>query len=156
MTAAHRTCSQPRYESWLMQVVLCTVLALCIAQLWLLQLPSSFWVDEMVSAFVVAHPKHPSLAVAPQVPASTYYWLPRIGKHIFGNSEVAWRIPSILAMGLALFFVARLAVRLIHPRSAWFAVFACLGLRGMNYHAADAPSGTPSLERLPIFDGFMV
>ncbi len=47
-------------------------------------------------------------------------------------------MPSVLVMGLALFLIGRIAARLIHPRAAWFAVFACLGLRGMNYHAADA------------------
>jgi hypothetical protein len=41
-------------------------------------------------------------------------------------------------MALALFFVARLAIRLIHPEAGWFAVFACLALGGVNYHAADA------------------
>jgi hypothetical protein len=114
------------------------LLAVCIARLWLVPLPSSFWVDETVTAFVVTHPGDASFAVAPQVSASTYYWLPGVGRHLFGNSEVAWRIPSILSMALTLFLAGRLATRLIHPRSAWFAVFACLGLRGINYHAADA------------------
>ena len=41
-------------------------------------------------------------------------------------------------MGLTLFLIARLAVRLIHPQAGWFAVFACLTLRGINYEAADA------------------
>src|SRR5665811_484165 len=41
-------------------------------------------------------------------------------------------------MALALFLIARLAARLIHPEAAWFAVFACLSLRGFNYEAADA------------------
>ena len=41
-------------------------------------------------------------------------------------------------MGLTLFLVARLAARLIHPQAGWFAVFACLTLRGINYEAADA------------------
>jgi hypothetical protein len=120
---------------WLLPLML---LMLCIMRLWLVQLPSSFWVDETVTAFVVTHPDDASFAVAPQVPASTYYWLPRVGKHLFGDSEIAWRIPSILSMALALFFTGLLAARLIHTRSAWFAVFACLGLRGINYHAADA------------------
>jgi hypothetical protein len=41
-------------------------------------------------------------------------------------------------MGLTLFLIARLAVRLVHPQAGWFAVFACLTLRGINYAAADA------------------
>jgi hypothetical protein len=114
------------------------LLAACIARLWIEPLTSSFWVDEMVTAFVIQHPGHPSFAVAPQVPASIYYWLPAFSLRLFGTSELAYRIPSILAMGFALFLIGRLAARLIHPQATWFAVFACLGLRGLNYHAADA------------------
>ena len=34
--------------------------------------------------------------------------------------------------------MSRLAARLIHPRAAWFAAFACLALSGISYQAADA------------------
>ena len=68
--------------------------AICVARLWLMALPSSFWVDETVTAFVVERPHDPSLAVAPQVPASIYYWLPRMAVRLGGASEVVYRIPS--------------------------------------------------------------
>ena len=105
------------------------LLALLIAHLWLYPVTSSFWVDEMVTAFVVNHPGHPSFAIAPQVPESIYYWLPRIAQSLFGNSEIGYRGPSILAMALALYLIGRLAVRLIHAEAAWLAIFACLSLR---------------------------
>jgi hypothetical protein len=54
---------------------LVALLTVCIARLWLVPLPSSFRVDELVTAFVVKHPGHASFAVAPQVPQSIYYWL---------------------------------------------------------------------------------
>ena len=114
------------------------ILAACIVRLWLMPLTSSFWVDEMVTVFVVRYPGHPSFAPVPQVPASIYYWLPRLTQHLLGQSEVSYRIPSVLAMGLALFLIGRIAARLIHPRAAWFAIFASLGLHGINYYAADA------------------
>ena len=57
---------------------------------------------------------------------------------MFGISEAAYRLPSVLVMGLALFLFARLAARLIHPAAGWFAVFACLAMRGINDEAADA------------------
>lgn len=102
-------------------------------------LPSSFWVDEMATAFVVHYgPHHPSLAVAPQVPDSIYYQLPRAAEALFGFSETVYRLPSVLLMAAALFFIARLAARLIHPGAAWFVVFVCLGMRGINDQAADA------------------
>src|SRR5271163_985165 len=77
-----------------------TLLAICIARLWFVPLPSSFWVDELVTVFVVKHPGHPSFAVAPQVPQSIYYWLPRVAQQLAGTSEVAYRIPSMLAMAI--------------------------------------------------------
>ena len=102
-------------------------------------LGSSFWVDEMATVFVVEHgAAHPSFAVAPQVPKSIYYSLPRAASALLGSSEVVYRLPSTLAMGLALLLVSRLAARLIHPRAAWFAAFACLALSGISYQAADA------------------
>jgi hypothetical protein len=118
---------------------LAALLAVCVARLWLMALPSSFWVDEMGTVFVVQQgADHPSFAVAPQVPDSLYYWLPRASSKLLGQSEVAYRVPSILAAGLALWLIARLAARLIHPRAGWFAAFACLGLHDFNEHAADA------------------
>ncbi|HEX4808884.1 MAG TPA: glycosyltransferase family 39 protein [Bryobacteraceae bacterium] len=115
------------------------LLALCIGRLWLMPLGSSFWVDEMGTAFVVHYGgNHPSFAVAPQVPASIYYILPKLSERLFGFSEIAYRVPSVLLMGVTLFLVGRLAARLIHPQAAWFAVFACLALRDINYEAANA------------------
>jgi hypothetical protein len=107
--------------------------------LWLTPLSSSFWVDEMATAFVVHHgPNHPSFAVAPQVPDSIYYRLPQAAESLLGFSEISYRLPSVILMALALFFIARLAARLIAPQTAWFAVFACLSMRGFNDQAADA------------------
>jgi hypothetical protein len=102
-------------------------------------LPSSFWVDEMATVFVVHHgPNDPSFAVAPQVPDSIYYRLPQAAEALFGLSEISYRLPSILLMGVSLFLIARLTARLIAPEAAWFAVFACLSMRGFNDQAADA------------------
>ena len=122
-----------------LDALLLLLLAAAIVRLWLMPLASSFWVDEMATVFVVGHgAADPSLAVAPQVPNSIYYRLPRAAVALLGSSEVVYRLPSVLAMGIALFLMARLAARLIHPRSAWFAVFACLALSGIDYQAADA------------------
>jgi uncharacterized membrane protein len=102
-------------------------------------LPSSFWVDEMGTAFIVQRgAADPSLRVAPQVPASLYYALPRLASNLFGASEVVYRLPSVLAMAIALWLIARIAQRLIHHEAGWFAVFACLYLREFDYQAADA------------------
>lgn len=121
-------------SNWL----LILLLAVCITRFWLMPLPSSFWTDETGTFFVVQRPNDPSLAVAPQVPASIYYVLPRAAERLFGFSEVSYRIPSLLLMGIALLIIARLAARLIDSAAAWFAVFACLVIPNFNYYAADA------------------
>ena len=109
----------------------------CFVRLWLMPLPSSFWVDEMATAFVVEHgAADPSLKVAPQVPQSIYY--PVIRFCAPQPSEVVYRLPSILFMCLALMFVGLLAARLIHPDAWWFAIFACFAQGGINYEAANA------------------
>ena len=114
-------------------------LALALIRLWLMPLRASFWVDETATAFVVHYGAgHPSFAAAPQVPASVYYVLPWAAEKLLGFSEWVYRLPSLLLMGLALWTVARLAVRLIHPGAGWFAAFACLALHGFNEQAADA------------------
>lgn len=110
-----------------------------IGLLWLIPLGRSFWVDETVTVFVVHHGAgDPSLAVAPQVAKSIYYRVARVADSLFGVSEVGYRLPSILAAALALFLISRLAMRLVDPQAAWFAVFACLTLTGFNSEATDA------------------
>jgi mannosyltransferase len=116
------------------------LLALCLVRLWFMPLPSSFWLDEMATVFVAQQgANHPSLAdAAPQAWRSWYYPVIRMNAAVLGYSEVATRLPSILAMAAFLVLLAALARRLIHPQAAWFAVFACLALPGLNYQAANA------------------
>jgi hypothetical protein len=116
------------------------LLALCLVRLWFMPLPSSFWLDEIATVFVAQQgSNHPSLAdAAPQAWRSWYYPVIRMNGALFGYSEVATRLPSILAMLGFLWLLAALARRLIHSEAAWFAVFACLALPGLNYQAANA------------------
>jgi hypothetical protein len=139
LVSVYRVCVKFLQSALRANVVLPMLLVLCVGRLWLMPLPSSFWTDEIVTAFVIREgPNHPSLAAAPQVTKSIYYGLPRGAAALLGSSEVSYRLPSLLAMGIALFLIARLAARLIHPQAAWFAAFACLALRGINYEAVDA------------------
>jgi hypothetical protein len=118
--------------------VLIFLLTVCIVRLWFMLLTGSFWTDETGTAFVVKFPGDPSLAVAPQVPASLYYALPRAVDRLFGFSEILYRLPSLLLMGIAFFTIGRLAARLIHPDAAWFTVFLCFAMTDFNYYAVDA------------------
>ncbi len=116
------------------------LLALCVTRLWLMPLPSSYWLDETATIFVARHGSdHASLAIAaPQAWRSWYYPLIRWEGILFGHSEVATRLLSVFAMAGFLALFARIAKRLIHPEAGWFAVFACLALPGINYQAANA------------------
>jgi hypothetical protein len=119
------------------RIGLLALAAVCFIRLWLMPLGSSFWVDEMATVFVVEHGgDDPSLKVAPQVPQSIYYPVARA--LVWGRSEIAYRLPSVVFMALALLFVGLLASRLIHTDAAWFAIFACFALRGIDYEAANA------------------
>lgn len=114
------------------------LLTLLIARLWLMLLPSGLWTDETATAFVAAHSADPSLAIVSPYTQSIYYLLPRAMHALIGFSEIGYRIPSVLAMALALFFVARLAATVIDADAAWFALFACLSIPGIDYFAVDA------------------
>jgi mannosyltransferase len=118
--------------------VLAVLAAACMARLWLAPLSSSLWVDEIVTTFVIRFPNSSSFDVAPQVPESLYYWLPRLSWAIFGDAEWALRLPSVLAMCAALFFVARIAMRTIDRRAGWLAFFVCLTLGPIDFLAIDA------------------
>jgi len=120
-------------------VTLTAILAVCVVRLWIGPLWSGFWVDEMATAFVVHRgAQDPTLRVAPQVAASIYYALPHAAERLFGFSEVSYRIPSLVAMLAALFLIAKIASRLIHPEAGWFAVFLCVLMREFNSQADDA------------------
>ena len=102
-------------------------------------LRESFWTDETGTVYVVHHGAgDPTLAVAPQVSESVYFILPRIAEKLGGFSELVYRLPSMLAMIVALCLIFRLASRLIHARAAWFVLFACLAMHGFDVEADDA------------------
>ena len=140
MTGASPNASlmQGRDRGGVVGLSLWLMLGIAILRLWVMPLPSSFWVDEMVTVFVAEHPNDASFAPVPQVPASIYYAIPRAAASLFGRSEIVYRLPSLLLMGVALWLIARIAARLIHPEAGWFAVFLCLSLRWINYFAVDA------------------
>jgi hypothetical protein len=113
--------------------LLACLLVACVARLWLPLLPESYWLDETVTAFIVRYgTHHPSLAFAPKLDLSLYYWLPR------ASSEISLRLPSLLATFVSLILIARLAARLIHPQAAWFAVFLCFLPHEFTRLATDA------------------
>jgi hypothetical protein len=133
---ATETAPAPRFSR--IDKILWILLAACVARLWLMVMPSSLWVDELVTVFVIRNPNHPSFALAPQVQESIYYWLPKIAWRTLGTSEISLRLPSVLSAIAALYFVARLTARLIDPGARWLALSLCLALVGFDSFAVDA------------------
>ena len=122
-----------------LNLLLALTLALCVIRLWLMPLPSSFWVDEMGTAFVVRHgADDPSLRVAPQVPASIYYVLPRLADRTSAFPRPRTGFPRRWPWPPPCSSSRESAARLIHPAAGWFVAFACLALREFDYQAADA------------------
>ncbi len=118
---------------------LAALLALTVVRLWLMPLPSSFWTDETGTVFMVHYGVSEGWkSISPELPGSLYYPLARAAEAIGGYSEAVLRLPSTLALGVALLLIARLSARLIHPQAAWFAAFLCLAMHGFNFQAADA------------------
>jgi hypothetical protein len=107
--------------------------------MWLCPLPSSLWADEMGTMFVVHHGSgDPSLTPVPQLKGSLYYLAPALAERLFGFSEVACRLPSMVFMGLALILLARIAADAIHPRAGWLAALTCFIVPQFNDAAIDA------------------
>jgi Dolichyl-phosphate-mannose-protein mannosyltransferase len=122
-----------------LDLLLILTLAVCIVRFWIMPLPSSLWVDEMGTYFVVHHGANdPTLQAAPQVPASIYYVLPKFAEQVAGFSEVSYRFFSVIAMLGSLAALAWIAGRVIHPNAGWFVIFAAMTSRGFNYQADDA------------------
>ncbi len=115
------------------------LLAACVARFWLPLLFESFWIDETLTAFVVRHgANHRSLAAAPGLSQSIYYWLPRISESLLGWSEFSLRLPSLLLTLGSLVLIWKIARQLIHNDAGWIAVFLCFIPHEFTRQATDA------------------
>jgi len=90
---------------------------------WLPRLPGSLWVDETTTAWVVDTSFGEMLdrAVEFQSMAPTYYVVAWAARGVGGTSEIALRMPSVLAMGLALYLLYRLGRRLFDSETGLLA-----------------------------------
>lgn len=116
------------------------MLGLGIFVLWFLQLSSSFWLDETVTAWVVQHgfreTLHRAVNFQPMFP--TYYVIAWLAKSLGGLHEWVLRIPSMLAMGGATFVVARLGRRLFDAEAGILAAIVFATSVQGSYIATDA------------------
>lgn len=128
-----------RWRSRLWIAFLGAVAAVCVL-LWLPAIRSSLSIDEAGTFWVikdgVAKALRRSLDFQGQSPV--YYLVDWIALKLGGRSELALRIPSLIAMLLAIIPVFRMAERLFDRETAFFAAVAFAGTTSVAFAAGDA------------------
>ncbi len=114
--------------------------AAAVAILWLAPLPSSLWLDETGTFWVIKDGLAKTLTRAMYWPAQSplYYITAWLAYAIGGAHETVLRIPSILAMGAAAILLYRLTARLFDEPAARMSTLAFLCLEDVAFAAADA------------------
>jgi hypothetical protein len=112
--------------------------AMVVIQLWFGLISTSFWLDETGTWWIVkdgvAEVVQRSFSWSGQSPL--FYLLAWLSSRLFGLNEIALRLPSVLAMSGAIYFLYRIAERLYDRASA--AVVAFVFLCVVSFYAIDA------------------
>ncbi len=111
-----------------------------ILLLWLLPMRSSLWADELGTSWIVKDSFTAMLerAVVWSGQSPLYYVTAWAAAKIAPASDVALRVPSLLAMGATLWLLYRLAARLIGRPAALYAALIFAALPPVAFAAADA------------------
>jgi len=109
------------------------------AVLWLRPLPSSLWLDELVTWWVVKDSFSDAIhrAYDFQGQSIAYYVVAWLTRHI-GSAEWVLRLPSLAAMTLAAYLMYRLARRLLDREYARLTVFFFVLWPGLVFEASNA------------------
>jgi 4-amino-4-deoxy-L-arabinose transferase-like glycosyltransferase len=110
-----------------------------VAVCWLLPTRDSLWLDETGTYWIVKDSIR-------SVFERSYYWSnfspyylvawPAV--HLGGHNEIIIRLPSIIAMGVATFFIYRIGTRLCDEETGLVAAAVFVAIQGVSYAAADA------------------
>ncbi len=100
----------------------------------------SLWLDETTTFWVIRGGWHETIDRALHYEAQSpfYYLIARIARSLGGNNLLTLRAPSILAAGLATFFLFRLGFRLFGRESAWLAALLFAVAAPFVIEASDA------------------
>lgn len=117
-----------------------TLGALVVVQLWFGLITTSLWLDETGTWWVVkdgaAEAARRAFYWSGQSPF--FYWITWLSSRLFGLSEFSLRIPSVLAMAGAIYFLYRIAERLYDSASAAIVAFVFLCMPAVSFQAIDA------------------
>ncbi len=115
------------------------ILALAVARLWIVPLPSSLLLDEFGTWWVSGGPPGEILARARLFPQSVpYAAIVRVARAIGGSGEIALRLPSLLAAAAAAWVLFRLGRELFDRESGLFAAAIFSGYPLVCFAAGDA------------------
>lgn len=121
------------------RVIALVMAAAGIAALWLQYVGTSLWLDETGTAWVVSSSLGDAVRRSRfegQSPA--YYIVAWFARHLFGKSEIALRLPSLLAALITVWIVYRLGRRLLGERTGLVAAVALVVLAPFAFAAVDA------------------
>lgn len=112
------------------------------AGLWIPPLTSSLWTDEAVTHWIIrdglAELWHRALEFEGESPL--YFVIMGGVRRLFGSTEFAMRLPSLLAMALAAYLLYRIARRLADSETGLLAAAVFVAIPGVLFAAADARS----------------
>ncbi len=133
-----RTRTAPPHQPQLDRLI--WVLSIIAAiSLWVLPLHSHLWLDETGSYWIIKDGFSQVIPRCMHWPQSILYSLLLCSvKTVFGASEVALRLPSVVCMGASAFLLYKLALQLFDAAVAWIAVTFFVLLHPVAHAAADA------------------
>jgi mannosyltransferase len=108
--------------------------------MWLLPLRASLWLDETIAYWMIKDGARTAIARSAEYGGghTLYHLLLWATSMVAGTSEVALRLPSLLAMAGATVLLSRLAARLAGAEAARLAVVVFVSSQGIAFAAADA------------------
>lgn len=114
--------------------------AVAVFLTWVLQMPSSLWIDELGTFWVIDGDLASTASRAWRFQGQTplYYALLWLVTQLFGTSEVVLRLPSLLSMLAAAYLVYRFTSRLFSGSAALVALVLFMVHPNVRLFAADA------------------
>src|ERR1041385_317741 len=116
------------------------LVAIGIVELWLLPLKASFWLDETATFWIIKDglSNLVSRAIYWSGQSPFYYLVAWLALQMGGLQTIVLRMPSIIAMALAAYWLYKLATRLLDAETAPLAVLVFVCLEQVAFAAGDA------------------
>ncbi len=115
------------------------ILAVVVLRLWLVPLPSSLWLDELLTWWVIKDGAAHTIGRAFTYQQSPlYYLIVWVAQAIGGNSEIVLRLPSLLATAGSAVLLYRLVRHLVGREAARMSVLVFASTAVVAFEASEA------------------